>query len=77
VVVVFPILSENVVKVVFIQNHDMFKTLFTNRSYPVWCKYSITDGPGGIRTRGLISAIEDQVGEKGEKAVHYVYFVPK
>jgi len=30
-----------------------------------------------IRTRGLFSAIEEQVGEKGENAVHYVYYVPK
>ena len=34
-------------------------------------------GPGGIRTRGLFSAIEEQVGEKGKKAVYYVYYVPK
>ena len=34
-------------------------------------------GPGGIRTRGLFSAIEEQIGEKGKKAVHYVYYVPK
>jgi len=34
-------------------------------------------GPGGIRTRGLFSAIEEQVGEKGGNAVHYVYYVPK
>jgi hypothetical protein len=34
-------------------------------------------GPGGIRTRGFFSAIEEQVGEKGENAVHYVYYVPK
>ena len=34
-------------------------------------------GPGGIRTRGLFSAIDEQVGEKGEKAVYYVYYVPK
>ena len=29
------------------------------------------------RTRGLFSAIEEQVGEKTENAVHYVYYVPK
>jgi len=34
-------------------------------------------GPGGTRTRGFFSAIEEQVGEKGENAVHYVYYVPK
>jgi hypothetical protein len=34
-------------------------------------------GPGGIRTRGLFSAIEEQVGEKRKKAVHYVYYVTK
>jgi hypothetical protein len=34
-------------------------------------------GPGGIRTRGLFSAIEEQVREKGKKAVYYVYCVPK
>ena len=34
-------------------------------------------GPGGIRTRGLFSAIEEQVGEKGKKVVFYVYCVPK
>jgi hypothetical protein len=30
-----------------------------------------------IRTRGLFSAIDEQVKEKGKKAVYYVYFVPK
>jgi len=30
-----------------------------------------------IRTRDFFSAIEEQIGEKGEKAVYYVYFVPK
>jgi len=30
-----------------------------------------------IRTRDFFSAIDKQVGEKGEKAVYYVYFVPK
>jgi len=34
-------------------------------------------GPSGIRTRDLFSVIEEQVGEKGENAVHYVYYVPK
>src|SRR4030042_4471996 len=34
-------------------------------------------GPEGIRTLDLFSAIDEQVGEKGEKAVYYVYFVPK
>jgi len=34
-------------------------------------------GPGGIRTRGFFSAIEEQVGEKEKIAVHYVYYVPK
>src|SRR4030066_1436891 len=34
-------------------------------------------GPGGIRTRVFFSAIEEQVGEKGKKAVYYVYYVPK
>jgi hypothetical protein len=33
--------------------------------------------PGGIRTLDLFSAIDEQVGEKGEKAVYYVYYVPK
>ena len=33
-VIIFSILSENAVKVVFIQNQDMVETLFTNRSYP-------------------------------------------
>jgi hypothetical protein len=36
-----------------------------------------TSGPGGIRTRGFFSAIDEQVGEKGKKAVYYVYYVPK
>jgi hypothetical protein len=30
-----------------------------------------------IRTRGLFSAIDKKVEEKGKKAVYYVYFVPK
>ena len=34
-------------------------------------------GPGGIRTRGLFSAIDEQIGEKGKKAVYYVYYLPK
>ena len=34
-------------------------------------------GPGAIRTRGLFSAIDKQVGEKGGNAVYYVYVVPK
>jgi hypothetical protein len=34
-------------------------------------------GPGEIRTRDFFSAIDEQVGEKGGKAVYYVYFVPK
>ena len=34
-------------------------------------------GPGGIRTRGLFSAIDEQVGEKEEKNVYYVYDVLK
>jgi hypothetical protein len=29
------------------------------------------------RTRDFFSAMDEQVGEKGEKAVYYVYFVPK
>jgi len=33
-------------------------------------------GPGGIRTLGLFSAINEG-GEKGGNAVHYVYYVPK
>jgi hypothetical protein len=36
-----------------------------------------SSGPGGTRTRVYFSAIDTQVGEKGEKTVHYVYFVPK
>ena len=82
IIVIFPILFENAVKVVFIQNQDMIETLFTNRSYPGCCKYSIqgnSGGPGGpldaclrIRTRGLFSAIDEQVGEKGKKAVYHV-----
>jgi hypothetical protein len=39
--------------------------------------WAYSSGPGGIRTLGLFSAIEEQVGEKGEKAVYYVYYVPK
>jgi hypothetical protein len=35
-----------------------------------------SSGPGGTRTRVFFSAIEEQVGEKGENAVHYVYYVP-
>ena len=34
-------------------------------------------GPGETRTRVFFSAIEEQVGEKGGNAVHYVYYVPK
>jgi hypothetical protein len=34
-------------------------------------------GPGGTRTRVFFSAIDEQVGEKGGKAVYYVYYVPK
>jgi len=34
-------------------------------------------GPGGTRTRVFLSAIEEQVGEKGENVVHYVYYYPK
>jgi hypothetical protein len=34
-------------------------------------------GPEGIRTLDLFSAIDEQVGEKGKKAVYYVYYVPK
>jgi hypothetical protein len=34
-------------------------------------------GPGGIRTRDFFSEIDEQVGENGEKAVYYVYYVPK
>src|SRR4030066_1274251 len=34
-------------------------------------------GPGGIRTRVFFSAIDEQVGENGKKAVYYVYYVPK
>jgi len=30
-----------------------------------------------IRTRSFFSAIEEQLGEKGGNAVHYVYCVPK
>jgi hypothetical protein len=29
-------------------------------------------GPGGIRTRDFFSAIEEQVGEEGKKAVYYI-----
>jgi hypothetical protein len=29
-----------------------------------------------IRTLDLFSAIDEQVGEKGKKAVYYVYYVP-
>jgi hypothetical protein len=36
-----------------------------------------SSGPGGIRALALFSAIDEQVGEKGEKAVYYVYYVPK
>jgi len=53
-------------------------TLFNNKKIrktatfaPRW-KLSKLCGPGGIRTRGLFSAIEEQLGEKGENAVHYV-----
>jgi hypothetical protein len=47
---------------------------------PVWCKYSIpgnSSGPGGIRTRDFFSAMDERLGEKGENAVHIVYYVPK
>jgi hypothetical protein len=40
-------------------------------------EWGYSSGPGGIRTLDFFSAIEEQVGEKGEKAVYYVYFVPK
>ena len=33
--------------------------------------------PDGIRTIDLFSAMDKMVGEKGKKAVYYVYFVPK
>jgi hypothetical protein len=32
----------------------------------------VSSGPGGTRTRGFFSAIDKQVGEKGENAVYYV-----
>jgi hypothetical protein len=34
-----------------------------------------SSGPGGMRTRGLFSAMEKMVGVKGKKDVDYVYFV--
>ncbi len=37
----------------------------------------ITARTFGTRTRDFFSAIDEQVGEKGKKAVYYVYFVPK
>jgi len=36
-----------------------------------------SSGPGGIRIRDPFSAVDGQVGEKGEKAVYYVYDVSK
>jgi hypothetical protein len=36
-----------------------------------------SSGSGGIRTRDFFSAIDEQVGEKGNKTVYYVYCVPK
>jgi hypothetical protein len=44
------------------------------KRFPPQVGYS--SGPGGIRTLDVFSAIEEQVGEKGENAVHYVYYVP-
>jgi hypothetical protein len=32
--------------------------------------WGFVSGPGGIRTRDFFSAIDKQVGEKGEKAVY-------
>ena len=37
----------------------------------------VIGGPGLTRTRVFLSAIDEQVGEKGKKAVYYVYFIPK
>jgi hypothetical protein len=45
-----------------------------NQKKHIWEYFN---GPGGIRTRGLFGAIEEQVGEKGKKTVYYVYYVPK
>ena len=39
--------------------------------------WGYSSGPGGTRTRGFFSAIDEQVGEKGKKVVYYIYFDPK
>jgi hypothetical protein len=44
-------------------------------SMPTYGRYY--SGPGGLRTRGLFSAIDKMVGEKGKITVDNVYYRPK
>jgi hypothetical protein len=71
IIVIFPILFENAVKVVFIQNQDMVETLFTNRSYPVCCKYSILGNSvdlAGFEPAASSVRWMSRKGKRGKKA---------
>ena len=73
-VVELGIVFEYPMKMFIIQHKDFIEALFTNRSYPVWCKYSIQNNPVDLagspavsrrtRTRDFFSAIDEQLGVK-------------